>query len=416
MADKADKAETSILRRSEAQKVLRAMAEGMLAVAEPTVDFEGGVRYLKVEELAEASSSTVNRLLDEMESAGFLRSEAVASLAVCPKCGSHKLILQLSCPACGSARVERAPMIEHMACGHVDREERFRGDGELKCPKCGKTLRGIGVDYRRLGTLTVCLACGGRFPAPMKRYTCSRLHTFEEAEAAIRHVKACRLNPAKKSFVEGEIIDFQSILKGIAGKGWVFQAPAVLKGRSGVEHQFAFAIWSDGREPSRNHPDVLAEALVSEGEVDSSQVFASLAKIFDVKPWESLLIAVPKVSERARVVARSYDVNVVEAEEVAQLKDKVAIALSESMKRREKDALKMEVEALKEALKELGEPRGEQAMPESVRRGLADLDRQFFEGKIGLEDYVKRRKRIMEVNHSRIDLGDRDGGVEARAE
>jgi len=55
-------------------------------------------------------------------------------------------------------------------------------------------------------------------------------------------------------------------------------------------------------------------------------------------------------------------------------------------------------------------------MPESVRRGLADLDRQFFEGKIGLEDYMKRRKRIMEVNHSRIDLGDRDGGVEARAE
>ena len=395
----AGKAEAPILRRSEAQKILRAMIEGRLAVAEPTVDFEGGVRYIKVEELAEASSSTVNTLLDEMESAGFLLSEAVASLAVCPKCGSHKLILQLSCPACGSAKVEKAFMIEHMSCGHVDREERFGSDGELKCPKCGKTLRGIGVDYRRLGTLTVCLACGGKFPAPMKRYTCSRLHTFEEAEAAIRHVKAYRLNPAKKSFVEGEIIDFQSILEKVAGKGWLFQAPAVLKGRSGVEHQFAFAVWSEGREPSGNPPDVLADALVSEGEVDSSQVFASLAKIFDVKPWESLLIAVPKMSERAMMVARSYDINVVEADEVAQLKDKVAAALSECMKRREKDALKMEVEALNEALKELGEPREErEAMPESVRRGLADLDRKFFEGKIGLEDYVKKRKKIMEAN------------------
>ena len=397
-----DKAGASILRRGEAQKVLRAMAEGSLAIAEPLIDFEGGVRYLKVEELAEAPPSAINPLLDELESAGLLLSEVVASLAVCPKCGSHKLILQLSCPACGSARVERAPMIEHMSCGHVDREERFRSGSELRCPKCGKTLRGIGVDYRRLGTLTVCPACGGRFPAPTKRYMCSRLHTFEEADAAIHHVKAYRLNPAKKSFVEGEMIDFQSILKEVAGRGWLFQAPAVLKGRSGVEHQFSLAIWSEGREPSRDPPDILADALVSEGEVDSSQVFASLAKIFDVKPWEGLLIALPKVSERARMVARSYDINLVEAEEAAQLRDKVVAALSECMKRREKDALKMEVEALSEALEELGEPREErETMPEGIRRGLADLDRQFFEGKIGLEDYVKRRKEIMEVTTSK---------------
>jgi len=55
----AGKAEAPILRRSEAQKILRAMIEGRLAVAEPTVDFEGGVRYIKVEELAEASSKLV---------------------------------------------------------------------------------------------------------------------------------------------------------------------------------------------------------------------------------------------------------------------------------------------------------------------------------------------------------------------
>jgi len=193
----AGKAETSILRRNETQRVLRAMAEGRLAAAEPTIDFDGGV----------------------------LLSEAIVSLAVCLKCGSHKLMLQLSCPACGSARVEKAPMIEHMNCGHVDEEERFRSDGELKCPKCGKTLG---------GTLTVCLACGGKFPALMKRYTCSRLHIFEEAEAVIRRVKAYRLNTAKKSFVESEIMDFQSILKRVAGKGWLFQAPAVLKERNGV--------------------------------------------------------------------------------------------------------------------------------------------------------------------------------------
>jgi len=392
----AGKGEASILRRGEAQRVLRAMIEGRLAVAEPTVDFEG-VRYVKVEELAEAASSTVNTLLDEMESAGLLLSEAVASLAVCPKCGSHKLIIQLSCPACGSARLEKAPMIEHMRCGYVDREETFKSDGELKCPKCGKTLKGVGVDYRRLGTLTVCTACGGRFPSPMKRYTCSRLHTFEEAEVAIRHVKAYRLNPAKRGFIEGEIIDFQSILKKAAGEGWTIQAPAVLRGKSGVEHHFAFAVWNEGRDPSRNPPDLLADALVSEVEVDSNQVFASLAKIFDVKPCESILIAVPKASEKARMIARSYDIKIVEAEKVAKVEELVTAAISECMKRREKDSLRMEVEALSEALRELGEPCGERAaIPESVRAGLAELDRQFFEGKIGLEEYVRRRKKLLE--------------------
>jgi transcription elongation factor Elf1 len=385
-------AEASILRRSDVQKILRAMIEGGVSVAEPTVDFEG-VRYLKVEEAAEESSSTVNEALSLMESAGFLLSEPVASLFVCPKCGSHKLMIQLSCPACGSVRVEKASMIEHMSCGYVDREEKFMIGGELKCPRCGRMLRGLGVDYRRLGIMAVCSACGGRFPAPVRKYMCSRLHTFEENEAGILQVKAYRLNPAKRSIIESEIIDFRLILEGVSGGGWIFQAPAVLKGRSGVEHRFAFAVWGEGKNPSKDPPDVLADMLVSDGEVDSNQVFASLAKIFDVKPWESLLIAVPRVSESARMVARSYDVNVIEAEGASQLKEKVAAAIFECMGRREKEALRMEVEALREAVRELEE---QEVMPENVRRGLADLDRRFFEGEIGLEDYVRERKRLLE--------------------
>lgn len=391
-------AEKSVFRKEEAQKILKAMVDGMVKVAEPLFDFEGGVRYPKLEEATGLSAETLNSALEELKSAGCLTSETVSALALCPKCGSYKFALQISCPMCGSPKLERAVMIEHLTCGYVGGEKDFTVGGSLTCPRCRKTLKAIGVDYRRLGNLYRCLGCNATFPQPKRTYICSDGHAFEEDEALIREIGIYRLNPAKRALIERETLDFSLLLREIA-EGWHCQSPAVIRGKSGVEHRFAFAIWADGSDPSRDAPEVLAEVIVSDAKVDSDRTLASLAKILDVKPREGLLMVMPKLDNKGRMLANSYDVHVVEAEEASELMEKAGGALEEALKRRQKDALRMEAEALRDVLRELGViyegGKVEAQLQETVKKSFAELDHLLFEGKIGLDEYIRRRKRIL---------------------
>jgi hypothetical protein len=70
--------------------------------------------------------------------------------------------------------------LEHFDCGNIDFKTKFiKGEGSLVCPKCGKKLKVIGVDYRKIESWYrcsnshffgqpnfkfVCSNCDGRFP------------------------------------------------------------------------------------------------------------------------------------------------------------------------------------------------------------------------------------------------------------
>lgn len=132
--------------------------------------------------------------LNELVRAGFAENKPLHSAIACPYCGSLKPNLLLQCPQCGSGNLLKGEAIEHMNCGGVDLKFNFNKDGEtLICPKCGKKVRQLGVDYRKAGTLFKC-SNGHLFSIPIFNFKClSCEKNFEIDEASLKTIFQYRL-------------------------------------------------------------------------------------------------------------------------------------------------------------------------------------------------------------------------------
>ncbi|MEM2342327.1 MAG: response regulator [Candidatus Bathyarchaeia archaeon] len=122
--------------------------------------------------------------LDDLVKAGFAESKPLHSAVACPFCGSLKPSLLLQCPQCGSGQLIKGEALEHMNCGGLDFKFSYQSSsGELVCPKCGKKLRQLGVDYRRVSSLYKC-SNGHFFSLPtfnFKCFGCGRIFDIDEA-------------------------------------------------------------------------------------------------------------------------------------------------------------------------------------------------------------------------------------------
>ncbi|NHV97656.1 MAG: hypothetical protein HA494_07745 [Thaumarchaeota archaeon] len=338
-----------VFRREGVQRLLRALRDGVIEVLEPKLDAERGVSYPAAASVTGASDEELEYILRELSSLGVLSSSVVDNVAVCPSCGSPKLLLQIRCPTCGSPNLVRGVMIEHLACGHLDLEKSFRKEGGLTCPRCGRALKAIGVDYRRPGILYSCLNCRGSSSNPRRRYTCPSGHSFDEDDLVVREVNSYRLNPQKRELVMRETVDLKPTLEKFSSI-WRLEAPATIRGRSGVELDFDYALWSKG---SDGRVDVVAEVVTQEGEVNETLVLAFFAKTLDVEASERILVAMPKLDVKAKLLAKSYGIQVVEAESAQELQQKVGDLLRQIVVKREEASLKAEAETLEKVLEEL---------------------------------------------------------------
>ncbi|MEM2103790.1 MAG: hypothetical protein QW717_02715 [Candidatus Bathyarchaeia archaeon] len=316
MAEKA-----KFFRDHAVQRMLKALKNGELSFLEPVVNYDFGVEYTKLREFGLNPAETTP-ILSRLCEIGVLVWETVGNLAVCPSCGSYRLLLQLHCPSCGSARLSRGAVVEHMMCGHVDVEINFRRGQDLVCPKCGKRLKAIGVDYRRPGILYKCMDCQTSFQKALGKFKCSNGHLFDEGELATWEVKAYRANPARRLLLEKFIIDVEAILQVFIVKGWCVETPAVIRGKAGVEHEFYFAVWRAKADKESRPPDVVCELVVSESIVDATAILAFWAKAIDVEAKDKIVMAVPGLDEKAKMLANCYGMYAVEAENSSELQVK----------------------------------------------------------------------------------------------
>ena len=105
-------------------------------------------------------------------------------------------------------------------------------------------------------------------------------------------------------------------------------APASLIGKSGVKHEFAFAITPDAEKAK-----VVVDTELSVDEVDEMKVLKFFVKVFDVAPERAILCVSPKLNERAAVLAREYKILVCENDVpkklVGQAEDAVEVILAD---------------------------------------------------------------------------------------
>lgn len=148
-------------------------------------------------------------------------------------------------------------------------------------------------------------------------------------------------------------MDFKEALEALYGIGWSGRAPATLRGQAAIDHEFAFALWPPGSDPKQERPFLVADVYTSERKVDFNTVLAFQAKTMDVASKEKVLIAMPMLDERAHVLARSYNMEVVEAGTASELSEKTRKLLLQIAQKREREHLRAEAEALEGVLKEL---------------------------------------------------------------
>ena len=103
--------------------------------------------------------------------------------------------------------------------------------------------------------------------------------------------------------------DFRPLARAFSTGDSSATAPAQIQGRSGVRHEFAFALLS---EPGK--AKVVLDAELSTNDVDEIKVLKFYVKVFDVGPEKAVLCVCPRLDKRAAALAREYGVVVLEDE------------------------------------------------------------------------------------------------------
>ena len=120
-------------------------------------------RYPLVEALAH-SGEDVAACLEALARRRLLEpSTLIDRTRHCRSCGCAHLHYLDVCPHCSSLQIHKAASLHCFSCGHVAREDDFKDDAALVCPKSSVALRHIGVDYDRPLTQYACGSCHHAF-------------------------------------------------------------------------------------------------------------------------------------------------------------------------------------------------------------------------------------------------------------
>ncbi|MEM4285612.1 MAG: hypothetical protein QW684_05355 [Candidatus Nitrosocaldus sp.] len=102
------------------------------------------------------------------------------SYPACSTCNSTALHIIFECPTCKGRMLTKHDMIVHYECSYIAPADEFKSnyaDVLYKCPKCGKQLSKVGIDYGRPGFGFRCEKCKFITQYPVIRVECDNGHT-----------------------------------------------------------------------------------------------------------------------------------------------------------------------------------------------------------------------------------------------
>lgn len=306
--------------RTYIQKILHKIKDENLDVIESEFTHAEGIKYPALKDTG-LSPQAAESALEDLSRSEILVKEVSGNIATCPVCNSHRLSMHSVCPVCGSFNLKKGQVLEHLTCGYVGFEKDFQRNGQLTCPKCRKSLKALGVDYKRQKNVYRCLDCGSLLPFPDRRYSCENNHIFKEEELILKNIYRYRVNPSSRSLIEQLTMDLRPIIVEGVKLGLHVRSPAIVKGKSGVEHEFLIAFWKGVRYT--DSPDIIVEISLSDEPVDEMMVLALYAKIIDVGVKKAILAVTPGLNENARKLARIYGIEVVESRDFDKITDDI---------------------------------------------------------------------------------------------
>ncbi len=115
--------------------------------------------------------------INEYKENDLLITTSRYSYPACSVCNSTALHIIFECPTCKGSILTKDDMIVHYECNHIAPAEEFKhGDSLYTCPKCGKQLSKVGIDYGRPGFGFRCEKCKFITQYPVIKVECDNGH------------------------------------------------------------------------------------------------------------------------------------------------------------------------------------------------------------------------------------------------
>ncbi|MEM0287596.1 MAG: hypothetical protein QXG05_05460 [Nitrososphaerota archaeon] len=196
------------------QKILKSLKEKTIVQFEPKYDNKAReIVYPALLSIVDVDAKKAIETLDFLASEQILIKEPHESFYVCPSCGSKDISLKASCPSCKSSTVSSGRALQHLKCGYIGMEESFLSNKTLKCPSCGKPLKALGADYRRIERYFRCRSCGYIGQNVLNNFLCNNCGRLTASDrVGIEFSYAYRLNPETFEKVEKHTVDFSIIV------------------------------------------------------------------------------------------------------------------------------------------------------------------------------------------------------------
>lgn len=244
--------------------------------------------------------------LENLVRLDILQKSFYDSISACPNCESPAITLHPRCPKCKSHHIDKTSLTEHIPCGYIDQREKY---AKARCPKCGKSL--VEGEYRNLGRWYICKDCGDRFDHPQFNLICGECNSsFATEEARILEVPKFTLNPKRRKEIRQNVASLENIGKLLTDLGFKTEMPGSITGqKSGITYHFSILA---KKQKEGNELVIAVDHEVAEDEIQAPPVILYVYKISEMKVDIPIFIALPKLSEAARKIAKGRGILIIE--------------------------------------------------------------------------------------------------------
>jgi uncharacterized protein YlaI len=316
-----------------AQKLLRHLKGDSTVEFRPSFDSKTGqIAFPDAERITELDPMKTRVLLDFFAEQGILSKRPTEAFYTCPNCESRNLILLSACTYCGSESLMLGRGIEHLRCGHVDLEEAFMSKDGLKCPKCGKILKAIGVDYRRIGNYYRCLNCKRLVEKPVETFACSNCQKRTPfGETRMSNSSSYYVNPEAGPIIQKHALDLVPINGVFEKHGFNTKTYVIVKGRSGVPQHADILAWYKEIPESEEKPDLVMDVVIQKEPLSEESMSAFIMKTIDIGSQNGVLVATPDLSPLAAKLASFYGIVSRGCESVGEIPGAITNLLAENL-------------------------------------------------------------------------------------
>ncbi len=170
----------------------------------------------------------------------------------------------------------------HYDCNYLGAAENFEmvEPGAYRCPKCGKPLRRIGIDYGRPGFGFLCKDCNTVFQVPLIEVECPNGHKSKVQSLEIKMYPIYRLSQEVRKFavIHDTIKELNErlMMKGIRSEPFT-----VIRGLSGEKHRVPLYV--------DLNPAVIVEMMTSDL-IDDRSLIGIAIRALDIPNAVTILV------------------------------------------------------------------------------------------------------------------------------